>query len=155
MTKGSGGNGVNTVYQVGAAGALPTAATAATTPITVLPGFPTLTASGKPDVSTHPFGLWFGNATTLFVADEGDGTITDDTGHDLGADPNELVTITVHADGSASPFSVLETAAAGERLGGVAIAGTGAAVVPEPATYALVVTGLAMTGVLVRRRRTS
>ncbi len=218
-TKGSGGNGVNTVYQVGTAGTLPTAATAATTPITVLPGFLSVT-SGKPDVSTHPFGLWFGDASTLFVADEGDGTITgganaglgeyklqggswnkvatfsaglighasysqglpwniftdglrnltglanpdgsfqlwattattsNDTGHDLGADPNELVTITVNADGSASPFRVLETAAAGERLGGVAIAG--AAVVPEPETYGLVLAGLAMTGVLMRRRR--
>ena len=221
-TKGSGGNGVNTVYQVGAAGTLPTAATAGTTPITVLPGFPTLTAAGTPSTLTHPFGLWFGNATTLFVADEGDGTITggsnaglgeyklqngiwnkmmtftvgltdqasytdglpwnvytdglrdltglanadgsfqlwattattsNDTGHDLGADPNELVTLTVNANGTASAFSVLETAAAGERIGGVAIAG--AAVVPEPETYGLVLAGLAMTGVAVRRRRVS
>ncbi len=220
VTKGSGGNGVNTVYQVGAAGTLPTAATAGTTPISILPGFPTLTAAGAPSTLTHPFGLWFGNASTLFVADEGDGTMSgganaglgeyklqagvwnkianftngligqasysqglpwnvftdglrnltglanpdgsfqlwattattsNDTGHDLGADPNELVTITVNADGSASPFNILETAAAGERIGGVAI--VDAAVVPEPETYALMLTGLAATGVLVRRRR--
>jgi hypothetical protein len=218
VTKGSGGNGVNTVYQVGAPGTLPTLATAGTTPVTILPGFPSLTAAGKPDVSTHPFGLWFGNASTLFVADEGDGTLTgganaglgeyklqnglwnkvatftngligqasysqglpwnvytdglrsltglanpdgsfqlwattattsNDTGHDLGADPNELVTITVNADGTAAPFTVLQTAAAGERIGGVAVA----AVVPEPETYGLVLAGLTAVGVLVRRRR--
>ena len=67
VTKGSGGNGVNTVYQVGTAGQLPTSATASSTLITPLAGFPT---SGT---ATHPFGLWFANATTLFVADEGDG----------------------------------------------------------------------------------
>jgi hypothetical protein len=67
VTKGSGGNGVNTVYQVGTAGTLPTAATAATTPITVLPGFPT---SGT---SSTPFGIWFANATTLYVAQESNG----------------------------------------------------------------------------------
>jgi hypothetical protein len=218
VSKGSGGNGVNTVYQVGAAGSLPTAANAATTAITILPGFPSL-ASNKPDTSTHPFGLWFGDASTLFVADEGDGTMTggasaglgefklqngvwhkvatfangltnqasytqglpwdiftdglrnltglknadgsfqlwattattsSDTGHDLGADPNELVSIMVNADGTASAFSVLEVAAAGERLGGVAIADVSA--VPEPETFALMLCGVAVLP-LVRRRR--
>jgi PEP-CTERM motif len=219
VSKGSGGNGVNTVYQVGTAGSLPTAANAATTPITILPGLPALTA-GKPDTSTHPFGLWFGDASTLFVADEGDGTVTggasaglgeykllngvwqkvatfangltnqasyrqglawdiytdglrnltglknadgsfqlwattattaSDTAHDLGADPNELVSITVNADGTATPFSVLELAAAGERIGGVAIADVTA--VPEPGTYALLLAGLGMLGVARRRHR--
>ena len=76
VTKGSGSNGVNTVYQVGTAGQLPTAATAASTLITPLAGFPT---SGT---ATHPFGLWFANATTLFVADEGDGQAKGTPGKD-------------------------------------------------------------------------
>ena len=72
VTKGSGGNGINTVYQVGAAGSLPTLANAATAPITVLPGLPTTLA--KNSDAANPFGIWFANATTLYVADEGDGT---------------------------------------------------------------------------------
>lgn len=72
VTKGSGSNGINTVYQVGAAGMLPTLANAATAPITVLPGFPTTLA--KAAGASNPFGIWFANATTLYVADEGDGT---------------------------------------------------------------------------------
>jgi hypothetical protein len=72
VSKGSGSNGINTVYQVGTAGTLPTAVTAATTPITILPGFPTTLASGKAGVY-NPFGLWFANDHTLYVADEGDG----------------------------------------------------------------------------------
>ena len=76
VTKGSGGNGVNTVYQVGTAGQLPTTATASTIAITPLAGFPT---SGT---ATHPFGLWFANATTLFVADEGDGQAPGTAGKD-------------------------------------------------------------------------
>ena len=73
ISKGSGGNGINTVYQVGNAGTLPTVDTAAGTPITILPGFPTTLA--KNPGAQNPFGLWFANATTLYVADEGDGTM--------------------------------------------------------------------------------
>ena len=72
ISKGSGGNGINTVYQVGNGGRLPTIDTATGTPITILPGFPT-TLAKNPGVQ-NPFGLWFANATTLYVADEGDGT---------------------------------------------------------------------------------
>jgi hypothetical protein len=83
VSKGSGSNGVNTVYQVGTAGTLPTPSTATTTQITVLPGFPTNLASAisetKPATEFYPFGLWFANATTLYVADEGS--------QDLNADP--------------------------------------------------------------------
>jgi hypothetical protein len=83
VSKGSGGNGINTVYQVGAAGVLPTGSTAdlATVPITVLPGFPTTLASGTAVDGTtgnqvaFPFGLWFADAHTLYVCDEGDGTL--------------------------------------------------------------------------------
>jgi hypothetical protein len=76
VTKGSGSNGINTVYQVGTAGSLPTLANAGSQPITILPGFPTTLASSS---SAHffPFGIWFANSTTLYVADEGDGTLAD------------------------------------------------------------------------------
>ena len=83
VTKGSGGNGINTVYQVGAAGVLPTGSTAdlVAAPITILPGFPTTLASGTAlDGTTgnpvaFPFGLWFADDHTLYVCDEGDGTL--------------------------------------------------------------------------------
>jgi hypothetical protein len=68
---------------VGAPGVLPTGSTAdlAAVPITVLPGFPTTLASGTAlDGSTgnsvaFPFGLWFADEKTLYVCDEGDGTL--------------------------------------------------------------------------------
>jgi len=82
VTKGSGGNGINTVYQVGNAGVLPTGTTAqlAGEPITILPGFPTSLASGvdqngKPAPAAFPFGIWFADANTLYVCDEGDGVL--------------------------------------------------------------------------------
>ena len=103
-TKGSGGNGINTVYFVDttgsvcndangvglpAAGAsLPTSPlvyntsataiqTAGLTPdnMCVLKGLPTDLAKAKPPaVISYPFGIWFANATTLYVADEGSGS---------------------------------------------------------------------------------
>jgi uncharacterized protein (TIGR03437 family) len=74
-TKGSGSNGVNTVFQVGAAGTLPTLQNAAAAPITILPGFPnTPLKSGGAADNAFPFGIWFANATTLYVGDEGDGS---------------------------------------------------------------------------------
>lgn len=101
FTKGSGSNGVNTVYFVDTTGTacpkgvgLPsTSAVLPTTPLTydastlqsnglpsnmcVLAGFPTLSnKSGNP--VNFPFGLWFADANTLYVADEGDGTTTYD-----------------------------------------------------------------------------
>jgi hypothetical protein len=81
VTKGSGGNGINTVYQVGDAGLLPTPANAPggkliNVPITILPGFPTSLASNTtPPLPRFPFGICFANSTTLYVADEGDGTV--------------------------------------------------------------------------------
>lgn len=82
VTKGSGGNGINTVYQVGQSGALPGGSTAqlAAEPITILPGFPTSLASGvdqkgNPAPISFPFGIWFADANTLYVCDEGDGTL--------------------------------------------------------------------------------
>ncbi len=81
-SKGSGSNGINTVYQVGTAGTLPTGG--AGTALTVLPGFPTQAASAQTCTIANcsnyfaPFGLFFANSTTLYVADEGNaGTIND------------------------------------------------------------------------------
>ncbi|MBV8402020.1 MAG: PEP-CTERM sorting domain-containing protein [Acetobacteraceae bacterium] len=84
VSKGSGGNGINTVYQVGAAGSfssLTQANTSLLSPsITILPGFPTNLANSTPsptNVISHPFGLFFANASTLYVADEGSGSTKD------------------------------------------------------------------------------
>ncbi len=76
ITKGSGGNGINTVYQVGTPGTLPTLANAAAAAIKILPGFSTTLAAATSGV-TNPFGLFFANAATLYVADEGDGVMAD------------------------------------------------------------------------------
>jgi hypothetical protein len=204
VSKGSGSNGVNSVYQVGAAGALANGGNlGSNTAITILPGFNTLSekvaeASATLTATPHPFGIWFADANTLFVADEGDGvklgvsgkvttfaglaeyklvngvwnavaifkrglldqptynqglpwniktdglrniagkvnadgsiaifattsTVSDELVHDSGADPNQLVSITIGADSTPAntSFTVLQTAAAGERFGGVAVA---------------------------------
>jgi hypothetical protein len=96
-TKGSGGNGVNTVYFVDTTGsacpngvgvpapgaALPTSPLAydpavvqtnglQPTNMCILRGFPTELKS----TTSFPFGVWFANATTLYVAQEGDGDNT-------------------------------------------------------------------------------
>jgi hypothetical protein len=103
-TKGSGSNGVNTVYFVDTTGSvctdsngvgLPAAgASLPTSPLAynpsatviqtdglqpdnmcILKGFSTVLAKAKPPaVVNFPFGIWFANATTLYVADEGSGT---------------------------------------------------------------------------------
>jgi hypothetical protein len=99
-TKGSGSNGVNTVYFVDTTGTVCTntngvglpvpGANLPTSPLAynpavlltqgldpnnmcVLKGFPTLIAKSTSGVS-YPFGIWFANSTTLYVADEGSGT---------------------------------------------------------------------------------
>jgi len=98
-SKGSGGNGVNTVYWVdptletcndsNGIGLPPSIATLPTVPMVydptvlqskgldpnnmcVLQGFPTELKS----TTSFPFGIWFANATTLYVADEGNGDNT-------------------------------------------------------------------------------
>ena len=93
-TKGSGGNGVNTVYFVDTTGhacpngvglpepnaPLPSSAIAYDPSLLqsggvepynmcILKGFPTALKSK----TSFPFGLWFANPTTLYVADEGNG----------------------------------------------------------------------------------
>jgi len=96
-TKGSGGNGINTVYFIDTTGkacpgtgvglprpgaSLPNAPIAynagllqtdGVTPynMCILNGFNTVLASTTTNV--FPFGIWFANANTLYVADEGDG----------------------------------------------------------------------------------
>jgi hypothetical protein len=42
----------------------------------VLNGFPTTLANSKTTPPSFPFGVWFANATTLYVADEGNGKST-------------------------------------------------------------------------------
>jgi hypothetical protein len=101
-TKGSGGNGINTIYFIdttgfdangrplacpngvgvpGSSASLPTAPifynaanlqTLGVFPynMCILKGFPTETKS----MTSFPFGVWFADAKTLYVADEGDGT---------------------------------------------------------------------------------
>ena len=108
FTKGSGSNGINTVYFIDTSGfnanqqpmacpngiGVPSAmATLPTAPISyaasslqtegvfpynmcILNGFPKGLA--KKDTNMFPFGIWFANATTLYVADEGNGTNTFD-----------------------------------------------------------------------------
>ncbi|HEY1545609.1 MAG TPA: hypothetical protein VGG01_24670 [Xanthobacteraceae bacterium] len=104
VTKGSGSNGVNTLYFVDTSGfdaqqrplACPNGTgvpkplvTLPTAPISfnaanlqtqgvfpynmcILNGFPTATKSK----TAFPFGVWFANATTVYVADEGNGSTT-------------------------------------------------------------------------------
>lgn len=81
VTKGSGSKGIDTVYQVGSAGSLP-GASAVNSPLsspnmTILPGLNTTPVASETDGGPHPFGIWFANATTLYVADEGSGLATD------------------------------------------------------------------------------
>ncbi len=42
----------------------------------ILKGFPTTLAKSATDSSLYPFGMWFANPTTLYVADEGAGDAT-------------------------------------------------------------------------------
>jgi hypothetical protein len=97
FTKGSGGNGVNTVYFVDTTGkACPSGvgvpvpgAPLPTSPLAydpsllqsngvypynmcILNGFPAALKS----TTSFPFGIWFANASTLYVADEGNGDAT-------------------------------------------------------------------------------
>ncbi|HZZ39809.1 MAG TPA: hypothetical protein VFE06_11800 [Acidobacteriaceae bacterium] len=95
-TKGSGGNGVNTVYFVDTTGTACPKGTGLPIPGAALPnqplnydpstiqtnglpnnmcvlnGFPTLSNKAGNPVN-FPFGIWFADANTLYVADEGDG----------------------------------------------------------------------------------
>jgi hypothetical protein len=108
-TKGSGGNGVNTVYFVDTTGtacpngvglpapgaALPTAGLSYNlntlqtkglpNNMCILAGFPS-TPNKTATTLAFPFGLWFADANTLYVADEGDGTNTYDGTNNMYTD---------------------------------------------------------------------
>jgi hypothetical protein len=92
VAKGSGGNGVNTVYQLGTPGTLPTPTNAESIggtvnePWTILPGFPTSTSTTASTGGYYPFGLWFANANTLYVCNEGDLSYT--AGQTIGGQVN-------------------------------------------------------------------
>jgi hypothetical protein len=92
VTKGSGSNGLDAVYQVnptgggyvspGQSAGLPSIGSAGVASINPLPGWP-LTSTGANESSSgttptvfHPFGVWFANDTTLYVADEGSASVT-------------------------------------------------------------------------------
>jgi len=77
FTKGSGSNGMDTVYTVKS---LPSVADAASQTISVVPGFPTDSSRATGGDFT-PFAVFFANATTLYVADEGTGASVDVTAH--------------------------------------------------------------------------
>ncbi len=77
FTKGSGSNGMDTVYTVAG---LPTVAGAAAAAISVVPGFPTDSARATGGDFT-PFALFFANATTMYVTDEGTGSSVDVSQH--------------------------------------------------------------------------
>jgi hypothetical protein len=78
FTKGSGSNGIDTVYTVSPG--LPTLGNAANATISVVPGFPTDSAKATGGNYT-PFGVFFANSTTMYVADEGSGNTTDTSSH--------------------------------------------------------------------------
>jgi len=95
-SKGSGSNGVNTVFFLDTTGTacpdgvgLPAStATLPTSPLAyniqnlqadglpsnmcILAGFPAI-PNKEATVTAYPFGIWFANATTVYIADEGDG----------------------------------------------------------------------------------
>jgi hypothetical protein len=112
VTKGSGSNGVNTVYQVGSTGSLPAgdATTLASVPLTILPGFPSTNAS---TTTAFPFGIFFANANTLYVCDEGDGTLVAPPVNGNVADAQTLATAGLQkwsrgADGTWSMLYVIQ-----------------------------------------------
>ncbi|HWE71896.1 MAG TPA: hypothetical protein VG328_01950 [Stellaceae bacterium] len=80
FTKGSGSNGVQSVYTVTSQFPLPTVDQAGAATIGIVPGFPTDVAKTSGGDYT-PFAIFFANATTMYVSDEGTGDNTDATTH--------------------------------------------------------------------------
>ena len=104
FTKGSGGNGINSVYFLDTTGTVCSASNGvglpvagATLPNAGIPYDPSLlqtegvtpynmcilngfnTTLAKKTTNVFPFGIWFANATTLYLADEGSGDNTNPT----------------------------------------------------------------------------
>ena len=77
FTKGSGSNGIQTVYTIAS---LPSVAQAASTKISIVPGFPTDSAKATGGNFT-PFAVFFADATTMYVTDEGSGNAVDQSSH--------------------------------------------------------------------------
>jgi hypothetical protein len=137
-TKGSGGNGVNTVYFLDTTGKacpngtglpapgaqLPTAGLSYTlsslqanglpSNMCILKGFPTALKS----TTSFPFGLWFANAGTLYVADEGNGTATFANGRYTAAAAQSTAGLQKWVfDSSADEWKLAYTLQAGLNLG--------------------------------------
>lgn len=142
-TKGSGSNGVNTVYFVDTTGTacpqgvgLPVAgAPLPTTPVSyslstlqtsglsnnmcILAGFPS-TPNKTATVTAYPFSLWFADANTLYVADEGDGTNTYDAATNLYTDAAGQTTAGLQKwvfDSSSKTWKMAYTLQSGLKLG--------------------------------------
>jgi len=62
----------------------------------------------KTDTTNFPFGIWFANATTLYVADEGDG--------DTGADSGRPVVVTDSLDNIDPAVAARESFSPSARL---------------------------------------
>src|SRR6185503_5652922 len=77
FTKGSGSNGINSIYTVPS---LPTVAQAAATTLSIVPGFPT-DSSKATGGDYAPFAIFFADANTMYVTDEGSANATDQTTH--------------------------------------------------------------------------
>jgi hypothetical protein len=139
-TKGSGGNGVNTVYFLDTTGKacpngtglpapgaqLPTAGLSYTlstlqanglpSNMCILKGFNTTLA--KTSTNSFPFGLWFANADTLYVADEGNGTTTFANGQYTAAAAQTAAGLQKWVfDSSAGEWKLAYTLQAGLNLG--------------------------------------
>lgn len=78
FTKGSGSNGIDTLYTVSPG--LPSLPNAGSATVSIVPGFPTDSAKSTGGNYT-PFAVFFANATTMYVTDEGSGNTTDQTSH--------------------------------------------------------------------------
>ncbi len=78
FTKGSGSNGIDTVYTV--TPGLPSLGNAGSATVSIVPGFPTDVVKQTGGNYT-PFAVFFANATTMYVTDEGSGNTTDQTTH--------------------------------------------------------------------------
>jgi hypothetical protein len=139
-TKGSGGNGVNTVYFVDTTGqacpdgvGLPAAgaqlpasplsynlstlqATGLPSNMCILKGFNTTLA--KTSTNSFPFGLFFANPDTLYVADEGNGTNTYANGEYTAATAQTTAGLQKWVfDSSAGEWKLAYTLQAGLNLG--------------------------------------
>jgi len=139
-TKGSGGNGVNTVYFLDTTGKacpngtglpapgaqLPTTGLSYTlstlqanglpSNMCILKGFNTTLA--KTSTNSFPFGLWFANADTLYVADEGNGTTTFANGQYTAAAAQTTAGLQKWVfDSSAGEWKLAYTLQAGLNLG--------------------------------------